>query len=136
MANTLKQQMTADAADGAVYFNTNEFADTITHYPQNDRGAGRTITVIDVSDQLEGTREIPGDGVVLETEFGERIHESKILELPVSVPITVHKQPQDTFLVGGQIWQAIRVIGKDADTQSVWVARTSKLLSRRDQRRG
>jgi hypothetical protein len=135
MALTLKQQMAADVED--VFLDTDAFADTITWYPKGDMSRGQSILAIVDTDQVEGTREVSGDGRVLHHEKGESLRQTARLEIAASIDITEAPHPKpDKFGISDKTWVVKRVLGSDAAMQTVLVVRQRKQLTRRGQTRG
>lgn len=135
---TVKTFMAADV--DTVLLNTDEMAETWDYYPRGHAPDKTQVKVIPVPDRLDGTREVTGDGRVLHGEKGDKIRESQLLEMPAAVTITPTRgtgDEQDYFVnPAGEVWFAKRVIGIDADMQTVLCVRTIGLTTRRGQRRG
>lgn len=122
---TLADQIVSDVSD--VFLKTDEHAETVTHYPQDDRlnGVSRTALVF-----LDEEDDAGGDVM---DRSGERIHRQCLLELPASVTVNCENEARrhDTFLIGGELWRAHRIRGRDAGAQTVELRRNEQITTKR-----
>jgi hypothetical protein len=137
MANTLQQQIAADAASGGAFFpgSGTGFDEDVTHYPAGQLSAGVTVrAVIDMDDEDAGGVG-QGEGPMIDTAAGVKIRRNAILELPLAVTVTYRSGKATArpslFDFYGFRWRAVRPVGKDVGAQSVRVTRLEKLSSRR-----
>lgn len=128
---TLASQIALDVS--AVFLDTDDFAQTITHYPEDDRERRESIVAIFDRDDLEGASSgLDGDARRLHNEDASTVRESGVVECSTAVEVTTgREQYNSTFLIGGQIWTAKRVLSIDADMQSVLVIRVASKTTRR-----
>lgn len=132
---TLSDLISSDASD--VFLNATEFAESTTFYPGGDPSQATTVTAVVVQDDLEGTREAPGDGVILERGHGTVIRESYKIECAASVDVDPTRRPHDLFkLADGTVVMVKRVLGRDAGMQTVWCTRRDDVVIRRRQKSG
>ena len=119
--------MTADAAPGGVFLPTESgaasgFNELVTFYPAySDADKSLNVNVIVVRDDEEGTREVRGDGVVLNQREGKGVRRSIKIECAASVAVREkqdEKRP-DIFKVGTEFWAVKRILGRDDDMQTV-----------------
>lgn len=136
MANTLKQQMTADVA--SVFLNTDEHAEAITHYPAGNLAAGVSVNAVVDRDEEAGGGVGSGEGPGFDRPGQVRLRRNAILELPASVTVTeasgTHQQSPSLFEFDGFRWTTVRILGRDEDLQSVLVTRLDKIATRRVER--
>lgn len=124
---TLKELMAADALPGGVFLPLDDddlpsdFNELVWFYPEWSEGNKVQINAVVVYDHLEGTREVHGDGVVFERSDDRSLRESIIIECQSSVAVRTEqtKDNPDGFRVGEVMYVAKRILGKDADMQSV-----------------
>ncbi len=133
---TLAQDIVSDAT--AVFLDTDDFAETWVMYPKGKIEDKTTVTLVPHLDGLDGTREVPGDGRVLNLERSRSVRLSGILSLPATITITEAPEREvDVFQApGGRVWTVKRVLGEDAGMQDVLVVRREGDLTYRGQRRG
>lgn len=132
---TLAEIITADASD--VFLDTDEFAESVVFYPGGESINSSTITAVVVWDDLEGTREAHGDGVVLEKDSGTAVRQSVKLEISVSVDADDTRRPADLFkLADGTVVALKRILGKDGGMQTLLCTRRSDVTIRRPVRSG
>ena len=135
---SLKELMTADVEN--VFLNKEHFAEDVGWYKGGNLNVGETVVAIVVGDNLEGTREVHGDGRVLHSVAGTNLRESYTLEISTKYDITEPKgagsRDVDVFKIRGRIFTVKRVIGIDEDFQSVLCVRTDVNATRRGERRG
>ena len=83
---------------GRAFLNTSYFGEEVTFY-KGDRSAEpvKTIVVWD-ADQLTGTNEIDGDGVVMERASGRRVRDSFSIECSSSLNIDERSREPDYFV--------------------------------------
>lgn len=123
-----------------VFMNTDEHAEEWTWYPKSVVADAIPVRVVPSLAQLEGTREVQGDGRLLEQDAGTRLRESPQIEISSDYDITesdgkghVFDQFKDR---AGRIWNAKRVIGRDHAMQRVLVVRATEKVTRYQRRRG
>lgn len=124
---TLKTIMTADAAPGGALFPVDgtgaptDFSELITFYPRWSEADKVTVNAVVIRDDEEGTREVRGDGVVLNVREGRAVRRSIKIDCNVSVAVREVQPTQkpDCFVVGGEIFVVKRILGRDDDLQTV-----------------
>lgn len=129
---TLAARIALDVS--AVFLETDDFAQTITHYPEDDREGGESIIAIFDTDELEGQTGggNDGEGRRLHSDNSTTIRDTGVVECASTVEITTGRtQRNSTFLIDDEIWQAKRVISRDTDMQSVLVIRIASKITRR-----
>jgi hypothetical protein len=133
---TLKETITADVTN--VFLNEDEFAETVTLYPRGDVASKVEFLGVVINDNLEGTREAHGDGVVLNHNAGIAIRESIRIECAASVDISATRRPQDLLKTeDGEMWVVKRVTGRDTDgMQTVLAAKREDVTIRKPVRSG
>jgi hypothetical protein len=135
---TLREIITNDVS--GVFMDINDFAEDVEWYPNGITGMGQTIKAIVSADDLEGTREVHGDGRVLHSGTGTNLRESLILDISTNYEINAVKgggnRDLDIFKVDGKVYTVKRVMGRDDDMQSVLCIRTRVNTTRRGERRG
>ena len=135
---TLKELMAADVEN--VFLKEDDFAEDVEWYKGGDFNVGKTVVAIVVGDNLEGTREVHGDGRVLHSVAGTNLRDSYTLEISTKHEITGPKgagsRDVDVFRIRDRIFTVKRVIGIDDDFQSVLCVRTEVNTTRRGERRG
>jgi hypothetical protein len=133
---TLREQITEDV--NAVFLNTEEFAKRVWWYPNGEDTNKKRINIIDISDQLEGTREVAGDGRVLDRRDGVRVRRSSLWWMSVKYAISEQdgKQGQDWFDDDGAWLVVKRVVSRDHAMQKVLVIEVDQPVTRVQQRHG
>ena len=127
---TLAAQIALDVS--AVFLETDDFAQTITHYPEDDRESGESVVAVFDLDQLEGGGGVDGEGRRIHSDANSTIREAGVVECATTVDVTTGRtQRNSTFLIDGEIWQAKRILSKDTDMQSVLVIRIASKITRR-----
>lgn len=110
---SLRTQITADAT--AVFLQTNDFAQSITHYPMGDPSAAETVTAnVDFDDEDFNKPDTINQN-------GERIYRRCLVDLSTSVNVTCSERSnqRDQFAIEDPIsgelvaWHAIRLAGRD-----------------------
>lgn len=141
---TLKDMMAADAQLGGVFFpvdedgNPTEFNEIVTYYPEFDVDQAVSVNAVVIRDRLEGTNEVFGDGRTFNRDQGRGVRDSIVLEIPASINVR-DVQPTDrpdAFKIGGETWIVKRIIGEDADMQSVLAVKATQQHERMQTRRG
>lgn len=135
MVNTLKQQIAADAADGAVFLNTNEFAETVTYYPRGNALGSSSVTAIVFRDGEEGTREAWGDGLITHREAGDKIRTSAIVVLPASTDVK-ELRGDLVKLASGDVFAIKRIIARDANFVEVMCVKSTIRHTKKGARSG
>jgi hypothetical protein len=132
---SLKETIAADAA--TVFLNGDEFAETVTLYKSGDYLQSVAVSAIVVWDELEGTREAFGDGVMVEHDSGSAIRQSLKLELAVGVDVDDTRRPADLFkLEDGTMVVVKRILGKDGGMQTVLCTRRDNISIRKPVKSG
>jgi hypothetical protein len=95
-----------------VFLNTDEFAETVYRNPRGNTFAPEEMVGIFTEDREPGTNQVDGDGVVPNTNKGERIRSSGYLFLSADI-VT---DDRDTFLIPSQgtTYAVKRRISRDA----------------------
>lgn len=139
MANTLQQQILADATNGGVFFQRNGqgFDEALIHYPAGDLQAGDTVYGV-IDRDLEDVGGVGlGEGARFDTPAAVRLKRNAMVELPISVVVTESSGGTGNpslFEFDGRRWRTVRIVGRDAAMQLVLVTRADRLASRRVQR--
>lgn len=123
---TLKSVKADDVDD--VFLDTDELADAdLTLYKQGDQHQTVTFDGIVNEDQLEGTREVQGDGVYKYRGDGNIQRESISIRCKASVPFQAHQgRRPDLVRARGELWTVMMVIGRDDNFQTVLCARMDR----------
>ena len=125
---TLKSMIASDAADGGVFLpkdsdgNATDFNELVTYYPRWDRYRKVTnVNCVVVRDNEEGTREVRGDGVVVNHRNGKNVRRSIMIECSAALDVreTQPDEAPDVFLIDGEYWPVKRIMGRDADLMTV-----------------
>lgn len=109
---TLQAQITTDAT--TVFLNTSDFAQSITHRPLGIKADDATITAIVDLDDETGMNQAPP----VDSPFGTQIVRIGYIEVLSTVTVTCAEQEQwrDQFVIGGELWVAYRIMGRDGIT--------------------
>lgn len=119
--------MAADASDGGVFFpkdsggNASGFNKLVWFYPAWSEENKVQVNVIVDEDDVEGTREVRGDGVAINTREGRSVRRTIKIECPATLPVR-QVQPKslpDVFKVDGELFPVKRIVGQDDYTQTV-----------------
>jgi hypothetical protein len=136
MANTLQEQMLADAVSGGVFFqgSGHGFDETATHYPAGDLSAGQSVVAV-VDRDLEDAGGIgEGEGARFDTRQGVKLRRTAVVALPISVTITetsgTGTAKPSLLDYGGYRWRAVRILGRDVAMQDVLFTRLEKVVTR------
>jgi hypothetical protein len=136
MANTLQEQMLADAQAGGVFFQGGGqgFDETITHYPAGNLSAGESVDAV-VDRDLEDAGGIgDGEGPRFDTKQNVRLRRTAVVALPISVTVTetsgTGTAKPSLFDFYGHRWKTMRILGRDAAMQDVLVTRLEKIATR------
>jgi hypothetical protein len=128
---TLREQI---AADADVFFNEDEFAQTVRHYKAGNTSDHEDVTgVVDEDDEprdAQGT----GDAMQLNTQQGSLIKRFGRLELSISVVVTESGPsltPSRFLLEDGTTWTAIRILGRDEVMQTVLISTIDRRATRK-----
>lgn len=130
MPQTLKNLVLEDAAVGGVFLptdddgNPTDFNELVEFYPEGDPGRRVQTHAVVFEDNLEGTREVRGDGVVSNDRDGRRTRESAIFEVPQSLDVRVRQKAQrpDQFRdASGELWKVVRIEGRDSWEQTAGI---------------
>ncbi len=131
MTNTLK---TTIAADRAVFLDTDEFGESITHEPLGVVANAATITaIVELDDEALG--DASGDGV--DRPAATQITRLGKLEVSTAVTITVRENREncDAFIINNERWRALRILGRDnvasGGLQTVLIERIDRISTRR-----
>lgn len=123
----LRDMLADDFSDGGVFFPTDSddnptgFNELVTFYPKYDRTQKQTLNVKVNRNALVGTREVRGDGVVLNHRNGRRTRQSITIKVLAAVSV-MQSQPStnpDAFLVDGQIWFVKRIVKQTAYSKTL-----------------
>lgn len=110
---------------------TEGMGETVTQYPLGVVANAVTLTgvIVDLSDQ---------GSPPIDDEHGSRRVRRGRLTLAATVNVTVDERSQqrDTFLVRGQIWQAIAIPSQTLALQTVLIERTEAASTKRTRMRG
>lgn len=119
---TLAQQIVSDAT--TVFLNTDDFAQTVTHYTYN--GSSFTSTSRTANFDEFG-------GAVEDTQIGRRFVRRAIIDLPATVTVVCNDDQAkcDYFTVSGERWDVESVPERDAGMVSVQVVRYEKVATRK-----
>lgn len=109
MVTTLKDLISDDVA--AVFLVEDDFAETITYYPQDNRDRGVAILAICDLDHEEGTNQVSGDGADLNDGKGERERRTAIVEIEATLVVS----DGDSFKIRDEMWFFKRNTGRDKD---------------------
>lgn len=128
---SLRALMAADAADGGTFFprdsdnNPDGFNELVTFYPRGAEENKSTVNVTVVQDNEEGTREVRGDGVTLNTREGRSTRMSIVIECAADLDVadSQNQHCPDLFKVGGELYAVKRILGRDAYMMSVLCSR-------------
>lgn len=134
---TLKQEIAADVTN--VFFDEDEFAEDADFYPAGVAADKVNTTVIVHHDDKEGSREVPGDGRVLERDTGRKIRRSVQMDVPASLAVSDTREGDKDMIkltTSGEIYYVKRIVGRDADVLTLLCVRTNDVLDRRSARRG
>jgi hypothetical protein len=117
---TLRAQITSDVA--AVFLETDDFAETIVHYPAGKVQDAESITAVVDYDTLEAT-----------PDEGGKIRQRALLELAISVTVTIERglQSSSTFEIDDELWVAQDIVGKDHAMQTVEIWKVDQKHTRR-----
>lgn len=136
MANTLKQQMTADVS--TVFLNTDEFAETVTHYPAGNLAAGASVSAVVDRDNEAMAGLGSGEGPQFDRRESVKLRRSAVLEVPATVSVTegsgTHQSSPSLWGFDGFRWTTVRILERDEDLQLVLVTRLDKIATRRVER--
>lgn len=131
MTDTLK---TTIAADRAVFLDTDEFGESITHEPLGVTGSAVTIAaIVELDDEALG--DVSGDAV--DRPAQTQITRLGKLEVSTAVTITVRENREncDTFVINSERWRALRILGRDSvatgGLQTVLIERVERISTRR-----
>lgn len=133
MPRTFADSLAYDAAN--VFLNTDEFAETATHYPAGDVAAGVPIAVVVHRDDETNAGLGHGDGNMIDDpNGGSEINTYILLQMLSSVSVTFEGQntrPSRFLLADGTACVAIRREGYDDAMQTI---RCNSLTRRADGR--
>jgi hypothetical protein len=136
MANTLQEQMLADAQSGGAFFpgGGSGFDVTLTHYPAGDLSAGQSVVGVLDQDLEDAGGVGDGEGLQFDTKRSSKLRRNGILSLPISVTVTetsgTGTDKPSLFDIGGFRYRAVRIVGRDLALQDVMVTRVQKLVTR------
>jgi hypothetical protein len=119
---TLESLMTSDV--DAVFVQADDFAVAAEYHLGDGLGAAKSGDVLFIRDAMEGTREVQGDGRVLNQEKGHRLRESAIIDCKSDWPVVVyngHGKTVSFFKISAVRWMVKRIISQDEDMISVLV---------------
>lgn len=113
-----------------VFLNTDEFAETVYRYPLGNANAAQAMSGIFIEDREQGTNQVDGDGVVPNTNKGERIRISAYLYLSADETV----DDRDSFLIPsqGEVFAVKRRLNRDAVSgddamQMILLVRTNRI---------
>src|SRR6185295_5798295 len=137
---TLRDQIADDVE--TVFLQTGDYAVTARHYPDGDVGGpGHDVTGQLLIDEAEGKggHALDGDGIPW-NERGVSERQSGIFECPAAEEITEAKGmddgavPSSTFLIDGEYWRTVRIVGRDSAMQAVLIVKLDQHVTRRAKR--
>lgn len=135
MTTTVSSLTVSDAS--GVFLNTDDFAESCTLYPGGDRHRSTSFTGQVFRDDEEGTREVHGDGVVLNQEQGERVRRSITIDCLATLDIDDTRDPPDLVKTSaGEVFVVKRILGRDSAMQRVRCVRVDKIKEAYPTRRG
>ena len=79
-----------------IFLSENNFGEKV-EFHKGDGSLTLDVIVVWDADQLTGTNEVEGDGVVLERNAGRRIRESISIECSSEIPVNDRADPPDYF---------------------------------------
>lgn len=123
---TLREQIGDEVA--AVFLDTDEFAQSVEHWPLGREADKATISAV-VDLDMEGS----SSGI--DDADGSRIVRAGELELASTVVVTCNERgnQRDLFLIDGELWTAVRVLGRDGipGMQTVAIERAEGVTTKR-----
>jgi len=141
----LKTMMSSDATDGGTFFPTSsgaatDFNELGKFYPlYNVTNVVNNVNMIVVEDHLEGSREAPGDGVILNREDGRSVRRSAVIIVPAAIAVRDQQtiNNPDVFTdAAGTIWVVKRILKEDDYVQHVLCIHRQDSELRREHRAG
>lgn len=125
---TLADLIKSDVDD--VFLDTDEFAESVTHWPAGVEANAATITAIVVRDAED-------QGVAVSDDAGEQIAKTAHFLVDDDESITVEDREidRDIFVTSdGDTWRAVRIVGRDAGMLTIEAVSTAGIRQHRSRR--
>ena len=111
-----------------------EFGESAKLYHSGNRDHFTDIVCIWDAAAVEGTNQVPGDGIVVDGRPAGDLHRKSIMiELPIGTPINETADPPDVFVLSSTCEAArlIRVVSRDPWMMTVLASRLDAVWAKR-----